>query len=58
MKSLERLEEFQAESLGFQKIGNYIRRQNPFRYEEAYGRDFIHFTDEDLMDLFIRKFGQ
>lgn len=58
MKSLERLEEFQAESLDFQKIGNYIRRQNPFRYEEAYGRDFIHFTDEDLMDLFIRKFGQ
>lgn len=56
MESLERLREFEAVSLEYQKIGNYIRKQNPFLYEREYGRDFVHFTDEDLMDLFIRKF--
>lgn len=25
-------------------------------YEEEYGRDFVHYTDEDLMDMFICKF--
>ncbi|MCI8495537.1 MAG: hypothetical protein HFI74_07640 [Lachnospiraceae bacterium] len=57
MESLMRLDEFEAVSLEYQKIGNYIRKQDPFRYEEEYGRDFVHYTDEDLMDLFIRKFG-
>ncbi len=57
MEALMRLEEFQTVSPDCQKIGNYIRRQEPFRYEEEYGRDFVHYTDENLMDLFIRKFG-
>ena len=42
MESLMRLEEFEAVSLEYQKIGNYIRKQDPFRYEEEYGRDFVH----------------
>ncbi|MEY8390201.1 hypothetical protein D3Z36_10405 [Lachnospiraceae bacterium] len=56
MEALMRLEEFQAVSPDCQKIGAYIRRQEPFRYEDAYGRGFVHYTDEDLMDLFICKF--
>ncbi len=56
MESWKRMEEFEAVSLEYQKIGTYIRRQNPFRYEKEYGKAFLYYTDEDLMDLFIRKF--
>lgn len=56
MNSWKRMEEFEAVSLENQKIGTYIRRQNPFLYEEEYGKAFPYYTDQDLMDLFICKF--
>lgn len=57
MDSLKRLEEFEAVSQECRKIGAYIRKQEPYLYEEEYGVDLLHYSDEDLMDLFIRKFG-
>ena len=56
MNSWKRMEEFEAVSLENQKIGTYIRKQNPFLYEEEYGKAFPYYTDQDLMDLFICKF--
>lgn len=57
MEAWKKLEEFEAVSPEYQKIGSYIRKQDPFRYQEEYGTDFIHYSDENLMDLFICKFG-
>lgn len=56
MDSLKILEEFGEVSSENKKIQNYIEKQKPFLYEEAYSTDFIHYTDEDLMDMFICKF--
>lgn len=57
MEVWKKLEEFEAVSLEYRKIGSYIRKQDPFRYQEEYGTDFIHYSDENLMDMFICKFG-
>ncbi len=56
MNSLKILEEFGTISLKNKKIQNYIEKQAPFQYEEEYGVDFVHYSDENLMDIFIRKF--
>lgn len=37
------------------EIAKYILSQNPMQYETEYDCDLIHWTDEQLMDLFIRK---
>lgn len=34
-----------------------IVSQRPFEYEEEYGTDFVHFTDEILANMFIYKMG-
>ncbi len=57
MEVWKKMEEFEEVSSEYQKIGSYIRKQDPFRYQEEYGTDFIHYTDENLMDMFICKFG-
>lgn len=34
-----------------------IISQKPYEYEEEYGTDFVHFTDEILANMFIYKMG-
>lgn len=56
MDSRKVLEAFGAVSSEYKKIQTYIEKQKPFLYEEEYGTDFVHYTDENLMDMFICKF--
>ena len=58
MEVWKKMEEFEGVSSEYQKIGSYIRKQDPFRYQEEYGTDFIHYTDENLMDMFIDSYEE
>ena len=51
MEVWKKMEEFEGVSSEYQKIGSYIRKQDPFRYQKEYGTDFIHYTDENLMEI-------